>query len=103
MTEVTTDPTLVLIAGMASLRGERVIIIPPAQGGWEVQVGCDRSCPQSDLLTALHVAARRLGMPEVPRIPRCACGAVQHLEFGQLRCRRCSGGSVGHGEEGGDG
>ena len=78
-----------LVQRLAELRGERVIIVPPAQGGWEVFVGTSRSFKQTDLLTALHVVARRLDVSHGPRAKRCAyCDAVLHLEHGRLRCRQ---------------
>jgi hypothetical protein len=79
---------LALVERLAEMRGDRVIVVPPAQGGWEVFVGTARSFRQADLLTALHVVARRLDMSHGPTAKRCAyCDAVLHLEHGRLRCR----------------
>ena len=77
---------------LAMLRGERVIVIPPAQGGWEVIVGTTASGPQKDYETAVAVAALRLGVTDCVSLLCPACGKVRHLEMGRLRCREC-----GHG------
>ena len=77
-----------LIATLAEERGERVTFVPPAQGGWEVVVGTTRSFPQSDIRTALHVAAQRMQVDHSSRCP--LCGLHLHMEIGRLRCRACA-------------
>jgi hypothetical protein len=79
-----------LIQRLAEARGERVIFVPPAMGGWEVIVGTTRGFRQKDIRTALHVTAQRLDEGCGPRAARCPlCGSVLHLDFGRLRCRAC--------------
>ena len=51
---------IALIERLAELHGERVVIVPPAQGGWRVIVGTDDSHAQCDLATAIDVIALRL-------------------------------------------
>lgn len=64
VTRANAEELIGLLKKMAEKRGERVILIPPAQGGWEVQVGTTQSYPQESFERAVSEAAIKQDVAE---------------------------------------